>query len=396
MTKASRFLCVPLVSGLVAIAACSGDDPPAQSGVGGGAGTPSGAGSNSGGKSGSVGTAGTGGTTPTAGMNSTGGSSGSVSTGGAAGRGGSAGSNGSSGGAAATGGSGGGGGSDASGGNGGSAIAGSAGSSGAGAGSAGTSGAGTGGTGGGGGTDLEPFSFFVSSHAALQALAGNDLGFGGDFKFGETGPGAGLRGADKICATIADRSMPGASAKGWRAFLSATAGEDGQPVNAIDRIGDGPWYDRLGRLVAMNKAALQNARPMGAHEDILNDLPNEDGVPNHRPDPNEGEVDNHHVLTGSDEQGNLLSTNMGATCNDWTSAVGSTGRPRTGLSWPRTFGGGPGGGMGSFNTHWISALDEAGCAPGYTLDQQGGPDLNNPTVGSGGGYGAIYCFALEE
>ena len=35
------------------------------------------------------------------------------------------------------------------------------------------------------------------------------------------GPGAGLRGADIICAEIAERSMPGASAKQWRAFLSA-------------------------------------------------------------------------------------------------------------------------------------------------------------------------------
>ena len=38
--------------------------------------------------------------------------------------------------------------------------------------------------------------------------------------------------------------MPGAGQKPWRAFLSATAGEDGKQVNAIDRIGDGPWYDR--------------------------------------------------------------------------------------------------------------------------------------------------------
>lgn len=393
MTRASCFLCVPVVLSFVATAACSGDDPPAQNGNGGGAGMPSVAGSSNGGKGGAGGSAGAGGSMPTAGMNATGGSSGSLSTGGGSATGGSAGVGGSSG-AAATGGTSGGGGSaggQATGGDAGSATAGSAGASGASAG-----GAGTAGTGGGGGVDLEPFSFFITSHVALQELSGSDLGFGGDFKFGETGPGAGLRGADKICATIADRSMPGASAKGWRAFLSATAGENGQPVNAIDRIGDGPWYDRLGRLVAMTKAALQNPRPMGAHEDILNDLPNEDGVPNHRPDPNEDEVDNHHVLTGSDEQGNLLSMNMGATCNDWTSAEGATGRPRTGLSWPRSFGGGPGGGMGSFNTHWISALDEAGCAPGYTLDQLGGPDLNNPTVGSGGGYGAIYCFALEE
>ena len=93
-----------------------------------------------------------------------------------------------------------------------------------------------------GGSDPEPlphFSFFVTSLKAVQDLSGSEDGFGGDLRFGETGPGAGLRGADKICATIAERSMPGSSAKQWRAFLSVTADENGQPLNAIDRIGEG-------------------------------------------------------------------------------------------------------------------------------------------------------------
>ncbi|HTN89369.1 MAG TPA: hypothetical protein VL242_37090, partial [Sorangium sp.] len=109
-----------------------------------------------------------------------------------------------------------------------------------------TSGGGTTTTSGGGTT--EKFSFFVTSLVAMQDLSGSQDGFGGDFRFGETGPGAGLRGADKICATIAERSLPGAGGKTWRAFLSAVAGEDGNQVNAIDRIGEGPWYDRLLRL----------------------------------------------------------------------------------------------------------------------------------------------------
>jgi hypothetical protein len=45
--------------------------------------------------------------------------------------------------------------------------------------------------------------------------------------------------------------------------------------------------------------------------------------------------------------------------------------------------------------NWMSALDEAGCAAGASLVEMGPPDSSNPTVGSGGGYGAIYCFALE-
>lgn len=41
----------------------------------------------------------------------------------------------------------------------------------------------------------------------------------------------------------------------------------------------------------------------------------------------------------------------------------------------------------------MSALDESGCAPGVNLVQNGGPGKDG-TVGSGGGYGGWYCFAL--
>lgn len=312
------------------------------------------------------------------------------------------------------------------------------------------------------GVTKEPFSFFVTSLRAMQELSGSEHGFGGDLRFGETGAGAGLRGADRICATIAEQSMPG-NGKTWRAFLSATQGEDGKPIDAITRIGDGPWYDRVGRLVATNKDDLAQERPAGADDAIVDDLPNEDGVPNHAPD-STGEVDNHDVLTGTGEAGKLFSTDAGYTCNDWTSAEGKAGQPHCGHSWPRR--GGPGGGGphtmvtgeggagGAFDTtagpggrisfgggtmgfgggpisfggdftgfggdftgfgggplmgggggpaqgpngsgdNWMSALDEAGCAPGAFVVEAGGPGANGTqSVGDGGGYGAIYCFAL--
>jgi hypothetical protein len=68
-------------------------------------------------------------------------------------------------------------------------------------------------------------------------------------------------------------------------------------------------------------------------------------------------------------------------------------RPRVGHSWPRRVGPGPDGRR--FGESWISALDEAGCAPGVSLIEMGAPDPKIPTVGSGGGYGGIYCFALS-
>jgi hypothetical protein len=172
--------------------------------------------------------------------------------------------------------------------------------------------------------------------------------------------------------------------------LSATAGgAGGGPVHAIDRVGEGPWYDRVGRLVANNKGDLTQVRPASADATIKNDLPNEEGVPNHAPDGMQ--VDNHHVLTGSNDRGQLYMNSPRATCNDWTKSQPDTAdAPRVGLSWPRR--GGPGGASAS---HWLSAMDESGCGKGITITDMGGPNPNNPTVGSGGGYGAIYCFALK-
>jgi hypothetical protein len=257
-------------------------------------------------------------------------------------------------------------------------------------------------------TTTEKFSFFVTSQKGLfklaKALSGGDNGFGGDLRYGETGNGAGLRGADKICATMAENSMEGAGSKVWRAFLSAKNydrdGKAGQ-VNAIDRIGNGPWYDRVGRVFSMTKADLLNDRPASAHSLIKNDFPNEDGVNNKTPDPSLGSVDNHDMLTGTNASGQLYSAT--GNCDDWTNGTGSGGKPRVGHSWPRdnggSFGGGgPGGGDGGMN-NWMSALDESGCAPGYFTPvpgsrQDSAPNPNDDFVGSGGGYGGFYCFAL--
>lgn len=235
---------------------------------------------------------------------------------------------------------------------------------------------------------LDNFSFFVTSLKVMRELSGNQMGFGGDLRYGETGAGAGLRGADKICAAIAEKSMPGSSKKQWRAFLSVTKDETGKQVNAIDRIGEGPWYDRLGRLFAPNKAALLFDRPQNGDTAIRDDFPNEDGVPNHKPDTTQPAVDNHDFLTGTNNLGKLYSST--ATCQDWTSVAKNVGKPRVGHSWPR-----PGGGGGSNDmANWMSALDEWGCAAGVHLIDDGA-GTNDGTVGGGGGYGGFYCFALE-
>jgi hypothetical protein len=382
-----------LAFGTIGMVGCMPADP-AETGTGG-------AGSGSGGA-----VAGSGGTPPSGSGGAPQGSGGAPqgSGGAAQGSGGRPGSGG-----AASGGSGG-----MSGGTGGRSNTGgtSGGSGGRSGGTSGGTGGTSGGTGGSTGT-LAKFSFFVASVDALKNLSNNAQGFGGDLRFGETGDGAGLKGADKICTTIAEGSMAGSGAKGWRAFLSAPAAGSMPIVNAIERIGNGPWYDRQGRLFSASKANLIGFRPSDTDPSIKNDFPNEHGIPNHT-DGAPGCTgnacpDNHDTLTGSNDQGKLYGGARNPTCDGWTNKTGSAGLPRVGHSWPRmanasntcSGGGGiPGGGGGGTVAnagcygHWMSSLDEAGCAPGINLVEMGAPNPNNPTVGSGGGYGGIYCFAL--
>jgi hypothetical protein len=256
--------------------------------------------------------------------------------------------------------------------------------------STGAGGSGTGGASTGVGGALGNFSFFVTSLEAMRRLSGSNDGFGGDLRFGEAN---GLAGADKICATIADASMPGSSAKGWRAFLSALKNPSSveEVVNAIDRIGEGPWYDRMGRLLAAKKADLLQVRPRGADPSIINDLPNEYGIPNHNPD-GLGQVDNHDVMTGTGSDGKLNISVYGhptRTCYDWTSSANeldpgdiseTASGPVCGHSW---------------SGNWMAILVEGGCGAGVNLEETGPPRPGVLTVGTGGGYGGIYCFALK-
>lgn len=232
------------------------------------------------------------------------------------------------------------------------------------------------------------FSFFLASQAALVRESGNADGFGGDL--------GGLAGADAICQRIAETSAP--CQKGrvtWRAFLSTSS------VNAKDRIGKGPWYDRRGRLLAQDLASLLKDRPAGGDSAIVNDLPNENGTPNHKPEGTQ--VDNHQIITGTGTDGNVYKqstsgtgsgkfsgsqsacletwTVESATCRGWTSNK-AEGCPRVGHSWPAMSG-----------TNWMSVWNESGCAPGGTGVESGGTDTSR-RIGSAGGYGGFYCFAV--
>ncbi len=233
--------------------------------------------------------------------------------------------------------------------------------------------------------EAEDFSFFVTSMAALWALTGDDVsdmsgGFGGNF--------GGVEGADAICAAIG--SATGHGDRDWRAFLSATDDGDGNQVDAIDRIGAGPWIDANGRTVASGiDGLLADSRPDGDPQSV-DDLPDECGI---------GITtigDAHDVLTGSNSEGRLNSSSLASTCNDWTAdagavgSVGGSGGGNTGVvmcghSFPRE--------GGHAGEEWLSDHTVRGCDKGANL-LQNGPGTGT-CVGCAGGYGAIYCFAAD-
>lgn len=165
-------------------------------------------------------------------------------------------------------------------------------------------------------------------------------------------------------------------------------------VNAIDRIGEGPWYDRTGRVMAPTKADLIAVRPKNGDPTIQNDLPNENGIPNHRPDPTVPAVDNHHTITGSDANGKLKSAT--ATCKDWTtkdgSAAANNGKPSAGFSWPR---GGVVSTTARDGSNWMTTGEAPGCGAGIEIVENGPAPLGSIIIGGGGGYGGFYCFALN-
>lgn len=119
------------------------------------------------------------------------------------------------------------------------------------------------------------------------------------------GPGdganlGGLEGADRQCLILAEAA--GVTGKTWRAYLSSSK------VNARDRIGNGPWHNASGTMIAADLAALHSDKNIINKQTGLN----EKGKPvNGRGDsPNR-----HDILTGSDANGMAIADK---TCGDWT------------------------------------------------------------------------------
>jgi hypothetical protein len=156
----------------------------------------------------------------------------------------------------------------------------------------------------------------LSSQAQQQPTAPQQPQFPNmTFFITSAGPGkgadlGGLDGADAHCAVLAARH--GAGGKNWRAYLSQQA-VDGKPaVNARDRIGKGPWVNAAGTEIAANVDDL--------HDPAKNKINGETGMAEN------GKLNmtrlhllnQHDILTGSDENGRALPADKDMTCGNWT------------------------------------------------------------------------------
>jgi hypothetical protein len=130
----------------------------------------------------------------------------------------------------------------------------------------------------------------------------------------QTGNLGGLEGADQICQDLA--AGAGAGDRTWRAYLS-TQEVNGQPaVNARDRIGDGPWHNAKGVLIAANVADLHGDNERDRNNLYKETATDENGeLVNGRGD----EPNQHDILTGSDSHGRAFPAGEDRTCQNWTS-----------------------------------------------------------------------------
>jgi hypothetical protein len=226
-----------------------------------------------------------------------------------------------------------------------------------------------------------PMSFFVTS---------KPIGDGGNL--------GGLAGADVHCQALA--SDVGYGYKTWRAYLSTQA-RPGQPaINARDRIGEGPWHNVNGVMVARDLAHLHGDTIELAR--LGNNLTKQSGltekgqiVPGlndyQENGHNDGDWDfvkttpysnRHEVLTGTQVDGTAFPSDYDYTCDNWTSnqdpaELGPMGaassKPNVQIGFPDRNGGG--------NGSWNSSHGTRGCSQ-YALPMTHG-------------VGMFYCFAID-
>ena len=196
--------------------------------------------------------------------------------------------------------------------------------------------------------DDNSMSFFITSE---------NIGRGGEL--------GGLTGADAHCQSLADAA--GAGNRSWRAYLSTST------VNARDRIGQGPWYNVKGELIARDLTDLHDN-----NDNIMRDNSYDESGGRIPGIDDEGTM--HDMLTGTQADGTVAFFDGSpgieeqragdpATCRDWS---GGGGRARVGHFDSQ---------RGNPGTLWNSAHFSRGCS-------QEEIEMND-------GRGLFYCFASD-
>ena len=191
---------------------------------------------------------------------------------------------------------------------------------------------------------------------------------------GKGGDLGGLVGADAHCQSLAQAA--GAGNKTWRAYLSTNARGGANPVHARDRIGNGPWQNARGTVIATSVADLHSDNNKISKANAFDEKGQPIKVTGDTPLM-------HDILTGSDKDGNAFPGNMDLTCQNWTSSgpgvamLGHVDRqgspPVAGSQNVATY--------MEFARSWNAAHTSRGCAQ---------PDLI-----ATGGNGLFYCFAVR-
>lgn len=188
-----------------------------------------------------------------------------------------------------------------------------------------------------------PMGFFVTS---VGLGKGADLG--------------GLEGADAHCQKLA--AAVGAGNRTWRAYLSTEA-PDRRGESARSRIGQGPWYNAHGVLIAANLTDLHLYNRTITLETALDESGNR--IKGRGDSPNE-----HDILTGSQDDGTAyFPDEADHTCSNWTSSDAGSAQ----VGHHDRHGGG--------NPSWSSAHASRGCS--------------QEALKSTGGAGYFYCFAAD-
>ena len=187
-------------------------------------------------------------------------------------------------------------------------------------------------------------SFFITS---------KNPGKGADF--------GGIDGADAYCTTLAKEA--GSTNKTWKAYLSTESKGGIVGINASERIGNGPWYNYNGEMIAADSNQLHGSNNLTKQTALTEKGATVFG----RGD----SLNVHDILTGSNEMGMIVATTTDTTCSNWTSSdtggayVGHHDRIGRDDSLPMK--------------SWNSAHLSRGCSL--------------PALRSSGGGGLIYCFA---